>query len=129
MNQRCRSMQIMVVLLLFLVAAGVALPFITSTRLERWLEHEGYEQVEVSLGQPGLRLLTVPRITLSRRLTGEMVTVALTNAQAEYTLLGLLSGRVDRLTLRQVSVEILTLTTSAASDQGERHSQSIQDAP
>ena len=122
-------MQIMVVLLLALVAAWIALPSITSTLLEQWLEHEGYEQVEVSLGRPGLRALTVPQITLSRRLMGERVIVALTNAQAEYTLLGLLSGRVDRLTLKQVAVEILSLTASAASGQGEQQTQSIQDAP
>ena len=129
MNQAFRSMQIMVVLLLALVTAWIALPSIASTLLERWLEHEGYEQVEISLGRPGLRSLTVPRITLTRRLAGEMVTASLTNAQAEYTLIGLLSGRVDRLTLRQVSVEILTLTLPAASDQGEQHTPSIQDAP
>jgi hypothetical protein len=127
MNQAFRSMQLMVVLLLTLIGAWIALPSIASTFLEWWLEHQGYEQVVVNVGRPGLRSLTVSKVKLARRLTGEMVTASLSNAQAEYTLLGLLSGRVDRLTLRQVSIEILT--SSAVSDQDGRHSEAVQDAP
>ncbi len=127
MNQAIRSMQLMVVCLLALVGVWVVLPSITSTFLERWLEHQGYEQVTVNVGRPGLRSLTVPRITLARRLTGEMVTVSMDNAQADYTLLGLLSGRVDRLTLRQLSIEILA--SSAISEKGERQAEPMPDAP
>ncbi|HKT33940.1 MAG TPA: YdbH domain-containing protein [Nitrospira sp.] len=127
MNQAFRSMQLMVLSLLAIVGLWVALPSIASTVLERWLEHEGYEQVMVNVGRPDLRSLTVPQITLARRLTGEMITVSLNNAQAEYTLLGLLAGRVDRLTLHQVSIEIVTF--SAVSDQEEHQPESIQDAP
>ena len=117
----------MLVLVLALVGVWAALPTIVSTAIERWLEHQGYERVAVSVDRPGLRSLAVPRISLAKRLTGEMVTVAVSNAQAEYTLLGLLSGRVDRLTLRQVAIEILT--SSAASDLDVHRQGAVQDAP
>jgi len=127
MNQAFRSMQLMVVFSLALVGVWIALPSITSTGLEWWLEQQGYEQVVVSIGRPDLRSLTVPQISLARRLTGEMVTISLSNAQAEYTLLGLLSGRVDRLTMQQVSIKILT--SPAISDKGEHSTDAVQDAP
>ncbi|HEX5551542.1 MAG TPA: hypothetical protein VFX36_11940, partial [Nitrospira sp.] len=127
MNQAFRSMQLMVVFSLALIGVRIALPSIASTCLEWWLEQQGYEQVVVSIGRPGLRSLTVPQISLAQRLTGEMVTVSLSNAQAEYTLLGLLSGRVDRLTMRQVSIKILT--SPAISDKGEHSTDAVQDAP
>ena len=127
MNQAFRSMQLMVVFSLALIGVWIALPSIASTFLEWWLEQQGYEQVVVSIGRPDLRSLTVPQISLARRLTGEMVTVSLSNAQAEYTLLGLLSGRVDRLTMQQVSIKILT--SPAISGKGEHSTDAVQDAP
>ena len=96
MNDAFRSMRLLALLLLVLVGGWLALPSIASVLLEWWLQRQGYEQVEVSVGRPGFRSMTVPRIALTRRLTGEMVTVSMNSAQAEYTLLGLASGRVDR---------------------------------
>jgi hypothetical protein len=127
MNQAFRSMQVMVVSLMTLLGLWLALPWLVSTFLERWLQHQGYEQVVITLERPGLRSLAVPRVTMAKRLTGEIVTVSANNTQAEYTLLGLLSGRVDRLTLQQVSVEILTLLVP--SDQTEHGAETVQNAP
>ena len=127
MNQAFRSMQLMVVFSLALIGVWIALPSIASAVLEWWLEQQGYEEVVVSIGRPDLRSLTVPQISLARRLTGEMVTLSLSNAQAEYTLLGLLSGRVDRLMMRQVSIKILS--SPAVSDKGEHSTDAVQDAP
>jgi len=120
-------MQLMVVLLLVLIGGWLALPSIASTVLERWLERQGYEDVAVTVGRPGFRSLTVPRMVLTKRLTGEVVTVSLNHAQAEYTLLGLLSGRIDILTLRQLTIEILA---SPAPDDGQpRLEEEAPDAP
>jgi hypothetical protein len=127
MSDAFRSMRLLILLLLALVGGWFALPAAAATLLEWWLERQGYEQVEVRLGHPGLRSMTVPRIVLTRRLTGEMVTVSLSDAQAEYTLLGLASGRVDLLTLKQLSVEILT--SAGPAEQGEHPTKPIQDAP
>jgi hypothetical protein len=127
MNDAFRSMRLLALLLLVLVGGWLALPSIASVLLEWWLQRQGYEQVEVSVGRPGFRSMTVPRIALTRRLTGEMVTVSMNSAQAEYTLLGLASGRVDRLLLQQLSIEILT--SPAMSDQEAHPSKPIQDAP
>jgi hypothetical protein len=127
MKQTFRSMQLMVVLLVVLIGGWLALPSIASTILERWLERQGYEDVGVTVGRPGFRSLTVPRMVLTKRLTGEVVTVSLTHAQAEYTLLGLLSGRIDILTLRQLTIEILA---SPAPDDGQpRPEEGAPDAP
>src|SRR5690348_11054662 len=89
MSDAFRSMRLLILLLLTLVGGWFALPPLASGLLEWWLERQGYEQVQVRLGHPGLRSMTVPRIALARRLTGEMVTLSLRDAQAEYTLLGL----------------------------------------
>ena len=126
MNEAFRSMRLLIILLLILVGGWFALPSIASGFLEWWLEHQGYEQVEVTVGRPGLRSLTVHRIALARRLTGETVTLSMGNAQADYTLLGLVSGRVDLLTLQRLSIEILT---SSAGNQDEHRAKSVQDAP
>jgi hypothetical protein len=126
MNDAFRSMRLLVFLSLILVGGWFALPSIVSELLEWWLEHQGYEQVEVRVGRPGLRSMTVSRIALARRLTGEMVTVSLKNAQADYTLLGLASGRVDLLSLQQLSIDILT--SPAVSEQEEHPNKPIQDA-
>lgn len=120
-------MQLMIVLLLVLIGGWLALPSIASTILERWLERQGYEDVGVTVGRPGFRSLTVPRMVLTKRLTGEVVTVSLNHAQAEYTLLGLLSGRIDILTLRQLTIEILA--SPAPYDGQPRPEEGVPDAP
>ena len=125
MNEAFRSMRLLIILLLILVGGWFALPSIASGLLERWLEHQGYEKVEVTVGRPGLRSLTVHRIALARRLTGETVTLSMSNAQADYTLLGLASGRVDLLTLQRLSIEILTSSAGTHEDRAKP----VQDAP
>ncbi len=128
MNEAFRSMRLMIVLLLSLVALWLALPWITSLVAERWLERLGYDDVALTLGRPGLRSMAVPSMVLTRRLTGEIVTISLNNAQADYTLLGLLSGRIDLLTLRKLSVEIST--PPAGPRDPERHpDEASPDAP
>ena len=126
MNEAFRSMRLLIILLLMLVGGWFALPSIASGLLEWWLEHQGYERVEVTVGRPGLRSLTVHRIALARRLTGETVSLSMSNAQADYTLLGLASGRVDLLTLQQLSIEILTSSTES---HDEHPAKPVQDAP
>ncbi|MDF2457992.1 MAG: hypothetical protein K0S79_408 [Nitrospira sp.] len=118
-------MQLMVVLLLVLIGGWLALPSIASTILERWLQRQGYEDVGVTVGRPGFRSLTVPRMVMTKRLTGETVAVSLNHAQAEYTLLGLLSGRIDILTLRQLTIDIL----ASPEDGQERSEEGAPDAP
>jgi hypothetical protein len=116
------------VMLLTLVGLWAALPWIASIGLEQWLKRQGYENVSVKIGRPGLRSTTLASLVLTQRMTGEIVTLSLGNAQAEYTLLGLLSGRMDLLTLRQLSIEI---TTSPAGLQNEERAQDVSapDAP
>lgn len=83
-----------------------ALPSLASMLIERWLERQGFHEVVVELGPPGLRSMTVPNVMLSRRMTGELVTMSLTDSLAEYTLLGLLAGHLDLIVLTDLSVDI-----------------------
>ena len=126
MNEALRSMRLLIILLLILVGGWLALPSMASSLLEWWLEHQGYDHVEVTVGRPGLRSLTVHRLALARRLMGETVTLSMNNAQADYTLLGLASGRVDLLMLQRLSIEILT---SSADNHDESPAKPVQDAP
>ncbi|HZH48948.1 MAG TPA: hypothetical protein VFD86_04185, partial [Nitrospira sp.] len=106
MSDTFRSMRVMVLVLIAIVGVWMALPSVASAVLERWFERQGYENVMVRLGRPGLRSMTVPTIALTQRLTGEMVTLSLNNSQVKYTLLGLLAGHIDLLVLPDLSIEI-----------------------
>ncbi|HSC56130.1 MAG TPA: YdbH domain-containing protein [Nitrospira sp.] len=106
MSDTFRSMRVMVLVLIAIVGVWMALPSVASAVLERWFERQGYENVMVRLGRPGLRSMTVPTIALTQRLTGEIVTLSLNNSQVKYTLLGLLAGHIDLLVLPDLSIEI-----------------------
>ena len=54
MNEAFRSMRLLIILLLILVGGWFALPSIASELLEWWLEHQGYEQVEIRVGRSEL---------------------------------------------------------------------------
>ena len=106
MRDPFRSMRVVVVVIVAIVGVWLALPSVVSTVLERWFERQGYEQVIVRFGHPGLRSMTIPIITLTQRLTGEIVTLSINNSQIKYTLLGLLAGHIDLFVLPDVSIEI-----------------------
>ena len=112
MRDTFRSMRLLALIILAIVGLWLALPFLASFVLERWLERQGYEQVAVRVGRPGLRSMTVPNLALTQRLTGEVVKFTLENAEAEYTLLGLFAGHIDVLLLRNVSIVIFTAVDS-----------------
>src|SRR5512146_1063715 len=95
MKDSFRSMRIVAGLLAGMIGLWLALPSISSVLIERWLTYQGYEDVIVQLGYPGLRSMTVPIVTLS-----------LKESQARYTLLGLLAGHIDLIVLSDLSVEI-----------------------
>lgn len=106
MNDAFHSMRVITVVLVAIVGVWLALPSVVSTVLERWFERQGYENVVVQFGRPGLRSMTVPTMSLTQRLTGEVVTLSLNNSQIKYTLLGLLAGHIDLLILPDLSIEI-----------------------
>ena len=102
-------MRVIAVVLAAIVGLWLALPSVVSTVLERWFERQGYENVVVQFGRPGLRSMTVPTISLTQRLTGEVVTLSLNNSQIKYTLLGLLAGHIGEPTLPDEILDPLRL--------------------
>ena len=108
MRDTFRSMRLAVLVLVGAMGLWLALPPVASVLIERWLEQQGYEAVVVQLGRPGLRSMTASTISLTQRLTGEVVTLSLKESQVQYTLLGLLAGHIDLIVLPDLSVEIRT---------------------
>lgn len=128
MSDTFRSMRVMAVVLVAIVGLWLALPSVVSVVLERWFEHQGYENVVVRFGRPGLRSMTVPTIALTQRLTGEIVTLSFNNSQVKYTLLGLLAGHIDLLVLPDLSIEIRMAHVGADGGHPPRH-EAAPDAP
>ena len=117
MRDTFRPMRITVLVLLGAIGLWLALPSVVSVLIERWLERQGYEGVAVTLGHPGLRSMTVPNVTLARRLTGEIITLSLKESQAQYTLLGLLAGRIELIVLPDLLIEIRIARDAPTGDQ------------
>jgi len=106
MRDFVRTVRVMMLVLVATVGFWFALPSLASMLIERWLERQGFQDVVVELGLTGLRSMTVPNVTLSRRLPGEVMTMSLKDSRAEYTLLGLLAGHLDLIVLTDLSVDI-----------------------
>jgi hypothetical protein len=128
MSDTFRSMRTIALVLAAVVGLWLALPSVASAVLERWFQRQGYENVVVRLDHPGLRSMTVPAIALTQRLTGEVVTLSLNNSQVRYTLLGLLSGRIDLLVLPDLSVEI-RMTHPGVNGVEPSHDEIVPDVP
>ncbi|WP_455389382.1 hypothetical protein, partial [Petrachloros mirabilis] len=106
MRDFVRPVRVMMLVLVATVGFWFALPSLASMLIERWLERQGFQDVVVELGLAGLRSMTMPNVTLSRGLPGEVVTMSLKDSRAEYTLLGLLAGHLDLIVLTDLSVDI-----------------------
>jgi Dicarboxylate transport len=106
MRDFVRPVRVMMLVLVATVGFWFALPSLASMLTKRWLERQGFQDVVVELGLAGLRSMTVPNVTLSLRLTGEVVTMSLKDSRTEYTLLGLLAGHLDLIVLTDLSVDI-----------------------
>jgi hypothetical protein len=106
MRDFVRPMRVTMLVLVATVGFWFALPTLASMLIERWLERQGFQDVVVELGLAGLRSMTVPNVTFSRGLPGEVVTMSLKDSRAEYTLLGLLAGHLDLIVLTDLSVDI-----------------------
>ena len=106
MRDFVRPVRVMMLVLVATVGFWFTWSSLVPMLIERWLERQGFQDVVVELGLPGLRSMTVPNVTLSHRLTGELATISLKDSRAEYTLWGLLAGHLDLIVLTDLSVEI-----------------------
>jgi hypothetical protein len=93
--------------LLVLVGLYLLLPLVVSSILTYGLHRYGYEHVMVQLGYPGLQGIRIPVVSFRQELGREKLLVSLTNVDVHYRLPQLLQGRVGRVVLPDVALQIL----------------------
>ncbi|MGQ0665685.1 MAG: YdbH domain-containing protein [Nitrospiraceae bacterium] len=109
------------ILLLGLAAATglyLLLPLGASYLLTQGLHRYGYSNVIVQLGYPGLRGMRIPVVSFQQDLGGERLLVSLTDVEVRYRVTQLVQGRVGRVTLPYVAVQILNVPRSGSGEEG-----------
>jgi hypothetical protein len=115
--------------LITLVGVYLILPLGVSYLLAQGLSRHGYEKVIVQLGYPGLWGMDVPVISLQQNLGGESLLISLTNAEVHYRLPQLLRGHVDRVSLPDVSIQVLNTLPPGADDADDAVQSPIGESP
>ena len=100
-----------------MVGVYLLLPLVASSILTMGLNRYGYEHVMVQLGYPGLRGMRIPVVSFRQDLGREKLMVSLTNIDIDYTLPQLLQGRVGRVVLPDVAIQILNTQPRGVSDE------------
>ena len=103
--------------LLVLVGLYLLLPLVASAVLSIGLHRYGYEHVMVQFGYPGLQGMRIPVVSFRQELGREKLMVSLTNIDIQYSLPQLLRGRVGRVVLPDVALQILNTQPRGASDE------------
>ncbi|MBI3357935.1 MAG: hypothetical protein HY038_14410, partial [Nitrospirae bacterium] len=101
-----------------LVSLYLLLPLGASYLLTQGLRQYGYKNVIIQLGYPGWRGMRIPVVSFQQDLGGESLMVSLTDAEIRYHMAQLVQGRVNRVSLPHVAVQILSVQPSG-SDQEE----------
>lgn len=102
-----RYQRILVLGLLIVVSLYLLLPLVVSYALAQGLRGHGYQHVIVQLGYPGLTGMRIPVLSFQQDLGHESLMVSLTDAELQYRPAHLLNGRIDRVILPYVAVQIL----------------------
>jgi hypothetical protein len=103
--------------LLVLVGLYLLLPLVASSLLTVGLHRFGYEHVMVQLGYPGLHGMRIPVVSFRQELGREKLLVSLTNIDIHYNLSQVLQGRVGRVVLPDVALQILNTQPRAVSEE------------
>lgn len=104
--------------LLTVVSLYLILPLAASYLLTQGLRQYGYKHVMIQLGYPGWNGMRIPVISFQQHIGGEHLLISLTNAEIQYRLPQLVHGRVARVSLPDVAVQVLN-THPSRSDEGE----------
>jgi hypothetical protein len=111
--------QIGILLGLVIVASlYLLLPLAASYLLAQGLLQHGYKNVIIQLGYPGWNGMRIPVVSFQQDLGDESLMVSLTDAELRYHLTQLVRGRVDRVSLPYVAVQILNVPPSGSGDEG-----------
>jgi hypothetical protein len=93
--------------LLICTGGYLLLPLGLSHLLTQELTKRGYDHVIIQLGYPGFGGLRVPVVSVQQKLGGETLLMSVMNAELQYSVPAILEGRVDRILLPDVAVQIL----------------------
>lgn len=104
---RYRYQRIVLLTLTGLMSLYLLVPLLVSYGVTQWLSHQGYRNVIVQLGYPGWQELSIPVVSFQLDLGDELLMVSLTNVQVEYHLPDLLHGRVSRVVLPYLAIQML----------------------
>lgn len=119
-----RFAAILVVGIVVLAGCYALVPSVGSLLLERLLSGQGYRDVRVELGYPGLTSLNIPTLRLVHDLGDEQLSIVLEHITVEYTVSSLLTSQVIRVALSNGTVRFSSLgsTTPRATEEDESSS-------
>lgn len=101
-----------------LVSLYLLLPLAASYLLAQGLRQYGYKNVIIQLSYPGWQGMHIPVVSFQQDLGGESLMVSLTDAEIQYRVTQLVQGRVDRVSLPYVAVQILNVPSSGLGKEG-----------
>lgn len=104
---RYRYQRILVLAFTGLLSVYLLAPLLVSYGVTQWLSRQGYRNVIVQLGYPGWHELSIPVVSFQLDLGDEVLMVSVTNVQVEYRLPDLLHGRVSRVVLPYLAIQML----------------------
>ncbi|MCC6139237.1 MAG: YdbH domain-containing protein [Nitrospira sp.] len=104
---RDRYQRIALVALMGLMSVYLLLPLVVSYGATQWLSQQGYRNVIVQLGYPGWRELSIPVVSFQLDLGDEVLMVSMTDVQIEYRFPDLFQGRVSRVVLPYLAIQML----------------------
>lgn len=104
---RYRYQRIVLLALTGLMSVYLLVPLMVSYGVTQWLSRQGYRNVIVQFGYPGWRELSIPVASFQLDLGDEVLMVSVTNVQVEYRLSDLLYGRVSRVVLPYLAIQML----------------------
>ena len=104
---RHRYQRIVVLALTGLISIYLLVPLLVSYGVTQWLSRQGYRNVIVQLGYPGWQELSIPVVSFQLDLGDEVLMVSLTNVQVQYQFPDVLHGRVSRVVLPYLAIQML----------------------
>ncbi|MFN3681320.1 MAG: hypothetical protein ACK4VP_04665, partial [Nitrospira sp.] len=93
--------------LLIGVGSYLLLPLGLSYLLARELTKRGYDHVIIHLGYPRWGGIRIPVVCFKRKMGEETLLMSVMNAELQYSVPAILEGRIDRILLPDVAVQIL----------------------
>ena len=93
----------------FVALAYAALPYVLSGWLQAALTGQGFSEVRIRPGYPGLHRLRVHRLELTSRRGGRAFQFSARDIQLEYDIAGLAAGRLRRLHVPEAALRVTSV--------------------